>query len=141
MRHGMQGRKFNRKSQHRLAMFSNLSASLIEHEQITTTVEKAKDLRRVIERLVTRAKVNNLANRRLLLTKLGNQEAVDKLLTVIGPRYQARPGGYVRVLRAGFRQGDNAALAVIEFVERDRTAKGRKQREENATEGADAQAV
>lgn len=124
MRHGMKGRKLNRTSSHRKALFMNLSQALIKHEQITTTLPKAKDLRPIVERLVTTGKKGGLANRRLLIAQLQDEKLVEKLLTVLATRYKARAGGYTRVLKAGFRHGDMAPMAVIEFVDRDVAAKG-----------------
>ena len=125
MRHRMAGRKFNRTSQHRKSMFINLGNALIKHEQIKTTLPKAKDLRRVVERLITIAKKGDLPARRVLLSRMGNDRAiVAKLIDVIAPRYQDRSGGYTRVLKAGFRYGDMAPMAVIELVGRDVDAKG-----------------
>ncbi len=125
MRHRMAGRKFNRTSQHRKSMFINLGNALIKHEQIKTTLPKAKDLRRVIERLITIAKRGDLHARRTLLSRMGNDQAmVTKMIDVIGPRYAERAGGYTRVLKAGFRYGDMAPMAVIELVDRDVDAKG-----------------
>ena len=126
MRHRMAGRKFNRTSQHRKSMFINLSNALIKHEQIKTTLPKAKDLRRVVERLITLAKKGDLHSRRVLLSRMGNDRAmVSKLIDVIAPRYAERHGGYTRVLKAGFRYGDMAPMAVIELVDRDMDAKGK----------------
>jgi large subunit ribosomal protein L17 len=124
MRHGKAGRKLNRTSSHRTAMFANMAASLIEHEQIVTTLPKAKELGPVVEKLVTLAKKGDLAARRLAAARIRNEEMVKKLFETIGPRYAERAGGYTRVLKAGFRYGDNAPLAVIEFVDRDVDAKG-----------------
>ena len=124
MRHGMSGRKLNRTSSHRKALFMNLSQALIKHEQITTTLPKAKDLRPIVEGLVTKGKKGGLANRRLLIAQLQNEALVEKLMTVLATRYKTRSGGYTRVLKAGFRHGDMAPMAVIEFVDRDVTAKG-----------------
>ncbi len=115
-RHGL--RKLNRTSSHRLAMFRNMSVSLIQHEAIKTTLPKAKELRRVIEPLITLAKEPTLANRRLAFARLRDRDAVGKLFNELGPRYQARPGGYTRVLKMGFRQGDNAPMALMELVDR-----------------------
>jgi large subunit ribosomal protein L17 len=127
MRHLNSGRRFNRTSAHRSAMFANMACALIKHEQITTTLPKAKDLRPVVERLVTRAKNggSSLHARRLLLSEIKDAAMVSKLFDVIGPRYASRPGGYLRVLKAGNRYGDNAPMAVIEFVDRDVSAKGK----------------
>lgn len=126
MRHRMAGRKFNRTSEHRKAMFINLANALIKHEQIKTTLPKAKDLRRVVERLITLAKKGDLHARRVLLSRMGNdRDMVTKLIDVIAPRYAERSGGYTRVLKAGFRYGDMAPMAYIELVERDVEAKGK----------------
>jgi large subunit ribosomal protein L17 len=120
----MSGRKLNRTSSHRKALFMNLSQALIKHEQITTTLPKAKDLRPIVEGLVTKGKKGGLANRRLLIAQLQNEALVEKLMTVLATRYKTRAGGYTRVLKAGFRHGDMAPMAVIEFVDRDVSAKG-----------------
>ena len=124
MRHGMSGRKFNRKSQHRRAMFSNLANALFKHEQITTTLPKAKDLRPYAERLITLAKRGDLHARRLVMAKLRDKDVVSKLFSTIAERYSERPCGYTRVLKAGFRYGDAAPMAVIELIDRDEDAKG-----------------
>jgi len=124
MRHRNQGRKLNITSSHRVAMFANMMAALIKHEQIKTTLPKAKTIRPVIEKLVTLSRRNNLHARRQALAQIRDEAQVRKLFEVIGPRYAARPGGYTRVLKAGFRPGDNAAMAFIEFVDRDVDAKG-----------------
>lgn len=125
MRHQKSGRTFNRDTNARKALFIGLAKNLIEKEQIKTTLPKAKDLRSVVEKLVTRAKVDTVANRRLVASELGNASAatVKKLFTVLGPRYAKRPGGYTRVLKAGFRYGDAAPMAIIEFIDRDENAK------------------
>jgi large subunit ribosomal protein L17 len=125
MYHGRAKRRFNRTHEHRKAMFANLSQALIKHEQIITTLPKAKDLRPVVEKLVTLGKRGGLHARRQAIAQIKDAELVKKLFEVLGPRYKARNGGYTRVLKAGFRQGDNAAMAVIEFVERDEEAKGK----------------
>jgi large subunit ribosomal protein L17 len=125
MRHGKAHRKFNRTAEHRKAMFANMCAALIKHEQIVTTLPKAKDLRPVVEKLVTLGKRGDLHARRQAVSQLRDLGMVKKLFEVIGPRYQARNGGYTRVLKAGFRHGDNAPVAVIEFVDRDVDAKGK----------------
>jgi large subunit ribosomal protein L17 len=127
MRHRNQGRKLNRTSAHRTAMFANMAAALIKHEQIKTTLPKAKELRPVVEKLVTlsRRGAANLHARRLALAQVRDETQVKKLFDVIGPRYATRPGGYTRVLKAGHRHGDNAAMAFIEFVDRDPEAKGK----------------
>lgn len=124
MRHGKSGRKLNRTSSHRKAMFANMAASLIEHEQIITTLPKAKELRPVVERLVTLAKRGDLHARRQAISQIRDTAAVAKLFETLGPRMAGRPGGYLRIMRAGFRYGDNAAVAVIEFVDRDPEARG-----------------
>ena len=126
MRHGMHGRGFSRRSEHRKAMFENLCASLIKHEQIKTTLPKAKTIRPVMEKLVTlsRRGGTDLHARRQALAQIRDEDQVRKLFDVIGPRYAKRPGGYTRVLKAGFRFGDNAPMAFIEFVDRDEDAKG-----------------
>jgi large subunit ribosomal protein L17 len=124
MRHGKVHRKFNRTAEHRRAMFGNMVAALIKHEQIVTTLPKAKDLRPVVEKLVTLGKRGGLHARRQAIAEIRDVAMVKKLFEVIGPRYKDRSGGYTRVLKAGFRYGDNAARAVIEFVDRDVDAKG-----------------
>lgn len=118
MRHLKAGRKLNRTSAHRRAMFRNMAASLFKHEAIKTTLPKAKELRRVAEPLITMAKEDNLARRRLVFDRLRDKEAVGKLFTELGPRYAARPGGYLRILKCGFRDGDNAPMAYVELVDR-----------------------
>jgi large subunit ribosomal protein L17 len=120
----MSGRKFSRKSQHRLAMFANLAQALIKHEQISTTLPKAKDLRPVVEKLVTLGKRGDLHARRQVLGMLKDATLTNKLFSVFAERYKTRSGGYTRVLKAGFRYGDNAPMAIIEFVDRDVNAKG-----------------
>jgi large subunit ribosomal protein L17 len=125
MRHGKAHRKLGRTTAHRTAMFANMSASLIKHEQIVTTLPKAKELRPIVEKLVTLAKRGDLHARRQAISKVRDVEQVGKLFAVLGPRYAARSGGYIRVLKAGFRYGDNAPLAVIEFVDRDPSEKGK----------------
>ena len=124
MRHGKVHRKFNRTAEHRRAMFGNMVAALIKHEQIVTTLPKAKDLRPIVEKLVTLGKRGDLHARRLAVAEIRDVAMVKKLIDVLGPRYKDRQGGYTRVLKAGFRYGDNAARAVIEFVDRDVDAKG-----------------
>jgi large subunit ribosomal protein L17 len=124
MRHGISGRKFSRTTPHRLAMFSNMANALIKHEQIKTTLPKAKDLRPIVERLITLGKKGGLANKRLAFAELRDNATVAKLFTTIAERYKGRPGGYTRVLKAGFRYGDAAPMAIIEFVDRDPAAKG-----------------
>jgi large subunit ribosomal protein L17 len=124
MRHGNAHRKFNRRSDHRRAMLANMAASLIRHEQIVTTLPKAKDLRPIVEKLVTLGKRGDLHARRQAIAEMRDLPMVRKLFDVIGPRYKERKGGYLRVLKAGFRYGDSAPVAVIEFVDRDVAAKG-----------------
>lgn len=118
MRHRQSGRQLNRNSSHRQAMFKNMSVSVIEHEIIKTTVPKAKELRRVLEPLITLAKTDSVANRRLAFSRTRSKEAVGKLFDELGPRYQDRPGGYLRVIKAGFRTGDKAPMAYVELVDR-----------------------
>lgn len=122
MRHQKAGRKFNRTSAHRQAMFTNMAASLFKHELIKTTLPKAKELRRVAEPLVTLAKVDSVANRRLAFSRLRDKEAVGNLFTTLGPRYASRPGGYLRILKCGFRAGDNAPMAYVELIDRPQAA-------------------
>ncbi len=118
MRHGHGLRKLNRTSEHRLAMLRNMMVSLLQHEVIKTTVPKAKELRRVVEPMITLAKVPTLANRRLAFDRLRDRDIVTKLFAELGPRYQARPGGYTRILKMGYRVGDNAPMALVELVDR-----------------------
>lgn len=118
MRHQKSGRKLNRNSSHRKAMFRNMSASLIKHEVIKTTLPKAKELRRVAEPLITMAKTDGVANRRLAFSRLRDKEAVGKLFVELGPRYATRPGGYLRILKCGHRAGDKAPMALVELVDR-----------------------
>ena len=124
MRHGLKGRKLNRTSSHRKAMFGNMAAALIKHEQIKTTLPKAKDLRSVVDKLVTLGKRGDLHARRQVLAVLHDTKLAEKLFTTLAQRYAERPGGYTRVLRAGFRYGDSAPMAFIELVDRDPEAKG-----------------
>jgi large subunit ribosomal protein L17 len=124
MRHGNRGRKLSRTASHRKAMFANMSAALIKHEQIVTTLPKAKDLRPIVEKLITLGKRGDLHARRQAISQIRDEAQVAKLFAVLGPRYAERQGGYIRILKAGFRYGDNAPLAVIEFVDRDVDAKG-----------------
>src|SRR5882724_5066680 len=119
MRHGFRGRRFNRTAPHRTSMFANMAAALIKHEQIVTTLPKAKDLRPVVEKLVTLAKKGGLHARRLAMAEVRDETQVKKLFDVLGPRYGERKGGYLRIMKAGFRHGDSAPMAVIEFVDRD----------------------
>jgi large subunit ribosomal protein L17 len=118
MRHRKSGRKFNRNSSHRNAMFNNMATSLLRHELIRTTLPKAKELRGVVEPMITRAKVDSVANRRLIFAKTRDNEITAKLFTEIGPRYSERPGGYIRILKCGFRTGDKAPMAYVELVDR-----------------------
>jgi len=118
MRHRLSGRQLNRNSSHRKAMFRNMAASLLDHEMIKTTLPKAKELRRVAEPLITLAKKDSVANRRLAFNRLRDRDVVTKLFNELGPRYVARPGGYLRILKCGFRRGDNAPMAIVELVDR-----------------------
>ncbi|MFM8746692.1 MAG: 50S ribosomal protein L17 [Aestuariivirga sp.] len=140
MRHGFRGRRFNRTAEHRGAMFANMAAALIKHEQIVTTLPKAKDLRPVVEKLVTLAKRGGLHSRRMAMAQLGDDAQVRKLFDVLAARYAGRNGGYLRIMKAGFRFGDQAPMAVIEFVDRDVNARGQdsgpSQKVEEAAEAA-----
>jgi large subunit ribosomal protein L17 len=139
MRHGAGYRRLNRTHEHRKALFSNMAGALIEHEQIKTTLPKAKDLRRVVEKLITLGKRGDLHARRLAGSQLKTDAQVAKLFAVLGPRYKDRQGGYVRVLKAGFRYGDMAPMAIIELVDRDPDAKGASDRARlEAEDAADA---
>lgn len=142
MRHGNGYRKLGVTSSHRKAMFANMAVALIEHEQITTTLPKAKEMRSVIEQLITIGKKGGLANRRRALAQIRDEEAVKKLFSVLAERYKSRAGGYTRVLKAGFRYGDAAAMGMIELVDRDVAAKGAKDhaRKVTQTEGEAAKA-
>ena len=140
MRHGTGRRKLNRDHEHRQAMLANMACSLIEHEQIKTTLPKAKELRPYVERLITLAKRGDLHARRLCLARIKQEPAVRKLFETIGPRYAERPGGYTRVLKAGFRYGDMAPMAFIELIDRDPDAKGAADRVRLAEEEAAADA-
>ena len=124
MRHKLKGRKLNRTSSHRRSMFANMAVSLIMHEQIKTTLPKAKELRPYLEILVTKAKRGDLATRRRLISRIKDLAAVEKLISTLAPRYSTRPGGYLRIIKSGFRHGDMAPVAYIEFIDRDITAKG-----------------
>ncbi|MEP3475272.1 MAG: 50S ribosomal protein L17 [Rhodomicrobiaceae bacterium] len=124
MRHGMKGRKLNKTSSHKKAMFANMASALIKHEQIITTLPKAKELKRVMDRLVTLGKRGNLHSRRLAAARLRDEAMAKKLFDVLAERYKDRSGGYTRVLKAGYRYGDSAPVAVIELVDRDETARG-----------------
>lgn len=137
MRHKKFGRRFSRNSGHRQAMFSNMAASLIRHEQIVTTLPKAKDLKRVVDKYITLAKRGDLNSRRLAAARLRDEDMVKKLFDVLADRYRDRNGGYTRVLKAGFRYGDNAPRAVIELVDRDESVKGKEDRERHEAELAE----
>ena len=139
MRHKNLGRRFSRDSSHRQAMFSNMAAALIRHEQIVTTLAKAKDLKRVIDKYITLAKRGDLNSRRLAASRLGDEDMVKKLFDTLAPRYKDRAGGYTRVLKAGFRYGDSAPRAVIELVDRDTSIKGKEDRERHEAAAAAAQ--
>jgi len=141
MRHAKAGRKLNRTASHRKAMFANMAASLIEHEQIVTTLPKAKEIRPIVEKLVTLGKRGDLHARRQAISQIRDVAVVSKLFDAIASRYATRNGGYLRIMKAGFRQGDNAPLAVIEFVDRDVDAKGAKDRARVAAEAEAAEAA
>ncbi|AEG03937.1 50S ribosomal protein L17 [Sinorhizobium meliloti WSM1022] len=141
MRHGKAGRKLNRTASHRKAMFANMAASLIEHEQIVTTLPKAKEIRPIVEKLVTLGKRGDLHARRQAISQIRDVAVVSKLFDAIASRYATRNGGYLRIMKAGFRQGDNAPLAVIEFVDRDVDAKGSKDRARVSAEAEAAEAA
>ena len=138
MRHRKQGRKLNRTQSHRKAMFMNMSQALLTHEQIVTTLPKAKELRSVVDKLITLGKRGDLHARRQAVSQLQDNEVVKKLFSTLAERYKERPGGYTRVLKAGFRYGDNAPMAVIELVDRDPDAKGKADRERMEAEEVDA---
>src|SRR5690606_24482706 len=139
MRHRLSGRQLNRNASHRKAMFRNMTASLVEHELIKTTLPKAKELRRVAEPLITLAKVDSVANRRLAFARLRDKEAVGNLFTKFGPRYQSRPGGYLRILKCGFRAGDNAPIAYVELVDHPEAADEKSRPCARAVHPADGQ--
>jgi large subunit ribosomal protein L17 len=132
MRHGKLGRRFGRQSGHRQAMFSNMAAALIRHEQIVTTLPKAKDLKRVMDKYITLAKRGDINSRRLAAARLRDEDMVKKLFDTLGPRYKTRAGGYTRVLKAGFRYGDSAPRAVIELVDRDTSVRGAEDKARDA---------
>ncbi len=138
MRHKRGYRRLNRTHEHRKALFSNMAGSLIEHEQIKTTLPKAKELRPIVEKLITLAKKGDLHSRRLAASRLKEDQYVAKLFDVLGPRYAERPGGYIRIMKAGFRYGDMAPMAIIEFVDRDLDAKGAGDKARVAAEEAAA---
>jgi large subunit ribosomal protein L17 len=137
MRHKKLGRRFSRDSSHRQAMFSNMAAALIRHEQIVTTLAKAKDLKRVIDKYITLAKRGDLNSRRLAASRLRDEDMAKKLFDTLAPRYKNRQGGYSRVVKAGFRYGDSAPRAVIELVDRDTSVKGKEDRERHAAAQAE----
>ena len=143
MRHGFAHRRFSRTPEHRKAMFANMAVALIKHEQIVTTLPKAKDLRPIVEKLITLGKRGGLHARRQAIAQIKDETIVKKLFDVVGPRYKDRNGGYTRVLKAGFRHGDSSPMAVIEFVDRDKSAKGAgdRARHEAQQEGASAEAA
>jgi large subunit ribosomal protein L17 len=141
MRHRLHGRGFSRKSAHRKAMFENLAAALIKHEQIKTTLPKAKDLRPIVERLITLGKHGGLANRRRAIAALQDTVLAEKLMTNLAQRYANRAGGYTRIVKAGYRYGDNAAMAVIEFIDRDPDAKGKDSGQQPTSEEGEAEAA
>jgi large subunit ribosomal protein L17 len=141
MRHKMSGRKLNRTSSHRKAMFKNMAAALVKHEQIRTTLPKAKDLRPIVEKMITLGKKGDLAARRMLIAKLGDAAMAAKVIDVLGKRYEERPGGYIRIMKAGFRYGDNAPMAIIEFVDRDESARGQDSGPIDEEEAEEAQAA
>jgi large subunit ribosomal protein L17 len=140
MHHGFRGRRLNRSSAHRKSMFANMSASLIKHEQIVTTLPKAKDLRPIVEKLITLAKKGDLHARRQAISQIKDLDQVKKLFDVLAARYKDRHGGYIRIMKAGFRMGDNAPVAVIEFVDRDVNEKGKDSGPKQG-KAADAEAV
>ena len=141
MRHGNANRKLNRTASHRKAMFANMSAALIKHEQIVTTLPKAKELRPIVEKLITLGKRGDLHARRQAIAQMRDETQVKKLFDVLGPRYKERNGGYIRILKAGFRFGDNAPQAVIEFVDRDVDAKGQDSGPVQARQDDEAEAA
>jgi len=141
MRHRLRGRSFSRKSAHPKAMFENLAPALIKHDQITTTLPKAKDLRPIVERLITIGKHGGLAGRRRAIAKLQDTVLADKLMTTLAQRYAARAGGYTRIIKAGYRHGDNAPMAVIELVDRDPEAKGKDSGPTRTESEAEAEAA
>ena len=145
MRHKNSGRKLNRTSSHRKAMFSNMVNALIKHEQIVTTLPKAKELRPIVEKLVTWSRTNDLHSRRQAISRLQDNTIVKKLFDVLGPRYAERNGGYTRIIKAGYRYGDSAPMAVIEFIDRDKEAKGKDsgpvQIQENQEETENANSI
>jgi len=141
MRHRLRGRSFSRKSAHRKAMFENLAAALLKHEQIRTTLPKAKDLRPIVERLITLGKHGGLANRRRAIASLQDTGLANKVMTTLAERYTNRPGGYTRIIKAGYRYGDNAPMALIELVDRDPEAKGKDSGPSASKEEAEEEAA
>ena len=141
MRHRNRGRKLSRTWEHRKALLANMACALVKHEQIVTTLPKAKELRPVVEKLITLGKRGDLHARRLLIARTRDEGTAGKIIEVLAGRYQERPGGYLRILKAGFRQGDNAPLAVIEFVDRDVAAKGRDSGPVQRAENGEPQAA
>ncbi len=141
MRHGNKGRKLNRTASHRKAMFANMAAALVKHEQIMTTLPKAKELRRVVDKLITLGKRGDLHARRQAISRMRDKDQVQKLFEVLGPRYKDRNGGYTRVLKAGFRYGDSAPMAVIELVDRDESEKGKDSGPVQEVEGVEEMAA
>ena len=141
MRHRKSGRKLNRTSSHRKAMFSNMAAAIIKHEQITTTLPKAKELRRVVDRLITLGKKGDLHSRRRAMAIIKDKALTEKLFTSLAERYNDRHGGYTRVLKAGFRYGDSAPVGILELVDRDEDAKGQESGPVNINEEADEEAA
>ena len=138
MRHQQAGRKLNRTTSHRKAMFANMACALVKHEQIFTTLPKAKDLRPIVEKLITAGKKGDLAARRLLISRVRCEKTAEKILSVLAKRYEGRPGGYIRVLKAGFRYGDATPMAIIEFVDRDESARGQDSGPVQETTGEEA---
>jgi large subunit ribosomal protein L17 len=141
MRHAMRSRRFSRETSHRLAMFANLAQALVKHEQIVTTLPKAKELRPIVEKLITIGKRGDLHGRRLLIARTRSEAAAAKIIETLAPRYKERPGGYCRILKAGFRYGDNAPMAVIELVDRDVNAKGQDSGPLPVVEGEEGRAA
>ena len=141
MRHGKKGRKLNRTAEHRKATFMNMAQALIKHEQIMTTLPKAKELKPVVEKLITLGKKGGLSNRRLAIARLQNKDLVEKIFSTLAERYQKRDGGYTRVLKAGFRKGDDAPMAIIELVDRDEAARGQDSGPTQEASGGDQEAA
>jgi len=141
MRHGNKGRKLNRTAEHRKAMFMNLAQALLKHEQIMTTLPKAKDLKPVVEKLITLGKKGGLSNRRLAIARLQNKDLVEKIFSTLAERYEKRDGGYTRVLKAGFRKGDDAPMAIIELVDRNEDARGQDSGPPQEASGGDQEAA